>query len=62
MPQRSEYESQINALEESKLRLYEQYQLREIALDTFKAIKESLNAQLLKIKKCLRRIDGTGKA
>ena len=48
--QRSEYEQQANALEESKLRLYEQYQLREIDLDTFKAKKEALNAQLLKIK------------
>ena len=47
--QHSEYECQINALEESKLRLYEQYQLREIDLDTFKAKKEALNAQLLKI-------------
>lgn len=50
VPQCSEYERQINALEESKLRLYEQYQLREIDLDTFKAKKEVLNAQLLKIK------------
>ena len=48
--QHSEYEHQVNALEESKLRLYEQYQLREIDLDTFKAKKEVLNAQLLKIK------------
>ena len=48
--QHSEYERQVNALEESKLRLYEQYQLREIDLDTFKAKKEVLNAQLLKIK------------
>ena len=47
--QHSEYEHQVNALEESKLRLYEQYQLREIDLDTFKAKKEVLNAQLLKI-------------
>jgi hypothetical protein len=48
--QHLEYERQINALEESKLRLYEQYQLREIDLDTFKAKKEALNAQLLRIK------------
>ena len=48
--QRSEYERQINALEEGKLRLYEQYQLREIDLDTFKMKKEALNVQLLKIK------------
>lgn len=48
--QRLEYDRQINALEESKLRLYEQYQLREIDLDTFKAKKEALNAQLLNIK------------
>ena len=50
VPQCSEYERQINALEESKLRLYEQYQLRELDLDTFKAKKEALNEQLLKIK------------
>jgi hypothetical protein len=48
--QRPEYERQIDALEESKLQLYEQYQLREIDLDTFKAENETLNAQLLKIK------------
>ena len=48
--QRPEYERQIDALEERKLQLYEQYQLREIDLDTFKAENEMLNAQLLKIK------------
>lgn len=50
VPQRPEYERQIDALEERKLQLYEQYQLREIDLDTFKAENEMLNAQLLKIK------------
>ena len=36
MPQRSEYERKINALEESKLWLHEQYQIREIDLETIK--------------------------
>ena len=48
--QRPEYERQIEELEDGKLHLYEQYQLREIDLPTYKAQKEMLDAKLLKTK------------
>ena len=59
--QRPEYERQIDTLEESKLQLYEQYQLREIDLDTFKAKKEALNAQLLLIKNAFAALTAQAK-
>ena len=45
-----EYTRQIEALEDSKLHLYEQYQLQEICLDAYKAEKTKLDEQLLKVK------------
>lgn len=48
--QRPEYEREIEELEDGKLHLYEQYQLREIDLPTHKAQKEMLDAKLLKTK------------
>lgn len=48
--QRPEYERQIEELEDGKLHLYEQYQLREIDLPTYKVQKEMLDTKLLKTK------------
>ena len=48
--QRMEYTRQIEALEDSKLHLYEQYQLREICLEAYKVEKTKLDEQLLKVK------------
>ena len=59
--QRPEFERQIEALEDGKLHLYEQFQLREIDLDTYKAQKEALDAQLLKVKNAYAALSAQAK-
>ena len=49
-PERSEYEQQIEALQDGKRLLYERYLLREIDLDTYKAEKTACDELLLKTK------------
>ena len=59
VPERSEYEQQIEELQDGKRLLYERYLLGEIDLDTYKAEKTACDELLLK-KKCLCRSIGTG--
>ena len=59
--QRPEFERQIEALEDGKLHLYEQFQLREIDLDTYKAQKVALDAQLLKVKNAYAALSAQAK-
>ena len=59
--QRPEYERQIEELEDGKLHLYEQYQLREIDLLTYKAQKEMLEAKLLKAKNAYAALSAQAK-
>lgn len=49
-PERSEYEQQIEELQDSKRLLYERYLLGEIDLDTYKAEKTACDELLLKTK------------
>lgn len=49
-PERSEYEQQIEALQDGKRLLYERYLLGEIDLDTYKAEKTACDELLLKTK------------
>ena len=58
---RPEFDRQIEALEDGKLHLYEQFQLREIDLDTYKAQKETLDAQLLKVKNAYAALSAKAK-
>ena len=61
LSQRPEYERQIEALEDNKLNLYEQYQLRKIDLDTYRTLKETLDAQLLKTKNAFAALTSQAK-
>ena len=61
LSQNSEYERQIEALEVDKLHLYEQYQLRDIDLDTYRTLKETLDAQLLKTKNAFAALTSQAK-
>ena len=54
-------ELNINLNPDSKLHLYEQFQLREIDLDTYKAQKETLDAQLLKVKNAYAALSAKAK-
>ena len=49
-PERSEYEQQIEELQDGKRLLYERYLLGEIDLDTYKAEKAACDKLLLKTK------------
>ena len=49
-PERSEYEQQIEELQDGKRLLYERYLLGEIDLDTYKAEKAACDELLLKTK------------
>lgn len=49
-PERSEYEQQIEALQDGKRLLYERYLMGEIDLDTYKAEKAACDELLLKTK------------
>ena len=61
LSQRPEYERQIEALEDNKLHLYEQYQLRKIDLDTYRTLKETLDTQLLKTKNAFAALTSQAK-
>lgn len=61
LSQRPEYKRQIEALEDNKLNLYEQYQLRKIDLDTYRTLKETLDAQLLKTKNAFASLTSQAK-
>ena len=50
VPERSEYEQQIEELQDGKRLLYERYLLGEIDLDTYKAEKTACDELLLKTK------------
>ncbi len=49
-PERTEYERQIEVLQDSKMTLYEQYQMDEIDISTYKAEKTAIDDLLLKTK------------
>ena len=61
VPERAEYEQQIEALQDSKRTLYERYLMGEIDLNTYKAEKAACDELLLKTKTPMPRI-GTGEA
>ena len=50
VPERAEYEQQIEALQDGKRTLYERYLMGEIDLNTYKAEKDACNELLLKTK------------
>ena len=62
VPERAEYEQQIETLQDGKRTLYERYLMGEIDLNTYKAEKATCDELLLKTKKRLCRSIGTGKA
>ncbi len=49
-PERIEYEQQLEKLLDSKLELYEQYQLKEITLEEYKAQKTACDEHILQVK------------
>ena len=51
VPERAEYEQQIETLQDGKRTLYEHYLMGEIDLNTYKAEKAACNELLLKTKK-----------
>lgn len=53
IPESSEYERQIEALEDEKMNLYESYLLGEIGLGEYRSQKEKIDAQLLDIQNTL---------
>lgn len=50
VPERAEYEQQIEALQDGKRTLYERYLMGEIDLNTYKAEKAACDELLLKTK------------
>ena len=62
VPERTEYEQQIETLQDGKRTLYERYLMGEIDLNTYKAEKTACDELLLKTKKRLCRSIGTGEA
>jgi len=50
LARQAEYEQQINAIQDTKRQLYEQYLMREIELDDYKAQKAVCDAKLLQVK------------
>ncbi len=50
IPARAEYEQQLQALQDSKMELYEQYQLREITLPEYKEKKAVCDEHILQVK------------
>ena len=50
VPERTEYEQQIEALQDGKRALYERYLMGEIDLNTYKAEKAACDELLLKTK------------
>ena len=60
VPERAEYEQQIETLQDGKRTLYERCLMGEIDLNTYKAEKAACDELLLKTKKRLCRSIGTG--
>ena len=57
----SEYEKQLEDLKGQKQALFEQYLLGQIELDAYKSEKAVYDAEMLKVKKCLRYCHRPGK-
>ena len=53
VPERAEYEQQIEALQDGKRTLYEHYLMGEIDLNTYKAEKAACDELLLKTKNAI---------
>ncbi len=57
LEEKAVYEEKVNALKDDKRRLYEQYLMKEISLDEYKAAKLSLDNDLKQIEQIFKRLE-----